>query len=194
MAASVPGLVCSGLVLLGYCAKQKFTWEGRELASVSECIAKRPPSWVDRWDCNRATCWNSEAEAWACVPEQRKAEFAVFAYRLLPMLFDLSGDGRAIAVDELFPRELPALPAGPAPPGYAALGYDVVERNIVLGTLAFGCSPLSCNGMAREIPVNQFCLLAEMEDALAAARRFGMEQPEPGPYVIIEVLTPPVRI
>ncbi len=183
MAASLPSFV-----LLGYCAKQKITLEGCELRSVSECIAKRPPEWAARWDFNRATCWNTEAEAWACVPEESKAEFAIFAYRLLPMLFDSSGEGRAVALDQLLPAELPSLPGEPAPAQHASIGYDVVERNIVLGTLGFGCSPLSCNGLAKEIPVNQFCLLDNLESALAIARRFGVEQPEPGPYVIIEVL------
>ena len=56
--------------------------------------------------------------------------------------------------------------------------------------LGFGCSPLSCNGMAESIPVNDSCLIDDMETALAAARRFGVEQPEPGPYVIVEVLAP----
>jgi hypothetical protein len=44
--------------------------------------------------------------------------------------------------------------------------------------------------MAVSIPVNEFCLIDDMETALAAARRFGVEQPEPGPYVILEVLAP----
>lgn len=189
MAASLPGFV-----FLGYCAKRKFSWESHELASVSECMAERPPEWVGRWDFNRTTCWNSEAEAWACVPEEHKAEFAVFAYRLLPVIFDSSGDGRNAALDELFPADLPGLPAEPAAPHYTSIGYDVVERNIDLGTLGFGCSPLSCNGMAKEIPVNPFCLLDNLETALAVARRFGMEQPEPGPYVIVEVLSPTIRI
>jgi hypothetical protein len=56
--------------------------------------------------------------------------------------------------------------------------------------LGFGCSPLSCNGMAENISVNEFCLIDDMETALTAARRFGVEQPEPGPYVIVEVLAP----
>lgn len=59
-----------------------------------------------------------------------------------------------------------------------------------MGILGFGCSPLSCNGMAEEISVNEFCLIDDLETALAAARRFGVEQPEPGPYVIVEVLAP----
>jgi hypothetical protein len=58
-----------------------------------------------------------------------------------------------------------------------------------MGSLGFGCSPLSCNGMAESLPVNDFCLIDDLETALAAARRFGIEQPEPGPYLVIEVLT-----
>jgi hypothetical protein len=57
-----------------------------------------------------------------------------------------------------------------------------------MGILGFGRSPLSCNGMAEEISVNEFCLIDGLDAAVAAARRFGVEQPEPGPYVIVEVL------
>ena len=88
-----------------------------------------------------------------------------------------------------FPRDLPALPQEPELLPYHRIGYDIVERNAAMGILGFGCSPLSCNSMAESIPVNEFCLLDDLELALAAARRFGTEKPEPGPYVIIEVLT-----
>jgi len=182
------------LVFLGYCAKQALTADGRELASVSECLSKRPPQWVNRWDFNRATCWNSEADALAPVPDDSKAEFRIFAYRALLLLFDSSGEGQAVTLGGLFPKELPDLPPGPAPPHYHSIGYDVVERNAAMGMLGFGCSPLSCNGMADSIPVNRFCLLDELETALAAARRFGIEKPEPGPYIIVEVLSPAIRI
>jgi hypothetical protein len=73
-------------------------------------------------------------------------------------------------------------------PPYQRLGYDVIERDVATGMLGFGCSPLSCNGMAERIPVNEFCLIDDRETALAAARKLGVE--EPGPYVIIEVLAP----
>jgi len=115
---------------------------------------------------------------------------AIFAYQLLPLLFDTSGVEQPVTVDNLFPRELPALPTQPVPPHYQRIGYDVVERSAEMGMLGFGCSPLSCNGMAETVPVNQFCLLDDLETALVAARRFGTEQPEPGPYVIVEVLAP----
>jgi hypothetical protein len=171
-------------VFLGHCAKRSF----KDIASVSECLSKRSAKWVERWDFNRATLWNSEAEAWACVPDESKPEFKVFAYRILPLLFDTSGIEKAVTIDQLFPADMPELPS--ATPPYRRLGYDVVERDAAMGMLGFGCSPLSCNGMAESIPVNELCLIDDLETALAAARRFGIEQPEPGPFVIVEVLAP----
>ena len=160
----------------------------RDIASVSGCISERPGGWVERWDFNRATCWNSEAEAWTCVPEESRDAFGVYAYRALPLLFGKTGIDTPVTLDELFPKELPDLPPEPALLVYQRIGFDIVERNPAMGALGFGCSPLSCNGMAESIAVNEFCLVDDLEAALAAARRFGAEQPEPGPYVVIEVL------
>ncbi len=163
-----------------------FAGQVRQIASVSECLAKRPDEWVKRWDFNRATCWNTEAEAWACVRDESKSDFNLFAYLILPLLFDKSGIETPVTVDDLFPKDMPALPAKPAP--YDWIGYDVVERDAATGRLGFGCSPLSCNGMAEIIPVSEFCLLGDLQSALSTALRFGTGQPEPGPYVVIEVL------
>ena len=92
---------------------------------------------------------------------ESKPEFKLFAYRILPLLLDASGIEKLVTIDQLFPPELPELPS--AIPPFRGLGYDVVERDAARGILGFGCSPLSCNGMAEEIS-------------------------EPGPYVIVEVL------
>ena len=181
-------------VFLGYCAKGAYTMpfagRDRDIASVSECITKRPDDWVKRWNFNRSTFWNTEAEAWACVPDESKSEFKLFAYRILPLLFDTSGVEKQITIDQLFPGDLPDLSRESASPQFQRIGYDVVERDVSTGMLGFGCSPLSCNGMAEGIDVNEFCLIDDLETALTAAWRFGVEQPEPGPYVIVEVLAP----
>jgi hypothetical protein len=189
-------------LFLGYCAKAPWTpaekWYGgrspgiraaRCVASVSNCLSARPAGWMDPWNFNRATCWNTESEALACVPEGQGARFQVFAYRVLLQLFDASGADAAVTADDLFLNELPALPCAP-PLAYRRIGYDVVELDAAMGILGFGCSPLSCNRKAREIPVNSFCLIDDFAAALATARQFAIEQPEPGPFVIIEVLTP----
>lgn len=165
-----------------------FAGSDREIANVSGCLSERPDKWVERWDCNRAVCWNSEAEAWACVPDESRETFNLFAYQVLPLLFGTSGIEAPITIDQLFPSDMPALPSDAAPLHFHTLGYDIVERNAAMGILGFGCSPLSCNGMAESIPVNDYCLVDDLESALAAARRFGVEQPEPGPYVVVEVL------
>jgi hypothetical protein len=105
------------------------------------------------------------------VPDGSKHEFTLFAYR---------------ALDDLFPTDLPALPQEPELLQYVRIGYDIVERNPA--RLGFGCSPLSCNSMAENILVNDFCLLDDLESALSTAQRFEIARPEPGPYIVIEVL------
>ena len=167
-----------------------FAGRAQEIASVSDCLSKRPDDWVKRCDFNRASLWNTEDQAWVCVPDDSKPEFKLFAYRILSLLFDTSGIEQPVRIDQLFRTDMPDLPRESTPIPFKRIGYDIVERDAVMGMLEFGCSPLSCNGMAEEIPVNDFCLIDDIETALAAARRFGIEQPEPGPYVIVEVLAP----
>jgi len=186
-------------IFLGYCAKA--TWIPREewrsawsahvgeIASVSECLSARAPNWVDRWDFNRSTCWNDEASALAAVPAAGLPHFRVFCCRLVPILSGTSGDPAGVSIDDLFADSLPSLPNEPDLSNYRSLGYDIVESPQTPSILAFGCSPLSCNGMAEEIAVNRYCLLDDLDTAFAIAKRFGVEEPEPGPYVIIEVLS-----
>ena len=54
--------------------------------------------------------------------------------------------------------------------------------------LGLECSPLSCNGLAAEFEINEFCLLPSLDQAVDAAERFSREQPEPGDYYVVEVL------
>ena len=67
-------------------------------------------------------------------------------------------------------------------------GYDPVQiGDNQAGGYWFACSPLSCNYLAEHIPVNRACLIDSLNDAIAIATRFSIEQPEPGPYAIFEV-------
>jgi hypothetical protein len=186
-------------IFLGYCAKAVWVptseWAGgwgshvTEIASVSGCISSRAPDWIDSWDFNRSTCWNGEGSALARVPQEKLSDFRLFCYRLVPVLFDVSGEPVTVSLDELFPSGFANLPDEPNRLCYRSLGYDVVESPPLKSSiLGFGCSPLSCNGMAEKIAVNRYCLLDRLDDAFSAAKRFGVEQPEPGPYVVIEVL------
>jgi hypothetical protein len=71
------------------------------------------------------------------------------------------------------------------PYGFMSLGFDVVNKTV---SAFFECSPLSCNGMANEVAVNRFCLVEDLVEAIALADRFSRDEPEPGPYYVLDVL------
>lgn len=189
---------------LGYAVKQllpapAYFTDNRivHIASVSDCIAKRPPDWVQRWDFNDAGVYNTSAEALAAAHALLKIPILlppwhVFAYALYPLRFDKYGgqvevDVQAIFQDPIAPRIEPDL---------KFLGYDLVERwaettpgkpipNALGG--GFNCSPLSCNALSIAHPINSFCLLDHWDDATKAARDIAIAQPELGCYYIFGV-------
>lgn len=183
---------------MGYRVKRPWTpdpqwWpEGagrvERVCSVSDCLAEPPQGWVERWDFNRASCYATEQEALATVPAGTQDAFALFAYWLVPVTRDGEGQTREVSPEDVFPASLPPLPPEPTDlPGYRSLGYDVVGVQ-GLGSIGFECSPLSCNSMAQEIPVNRSCLIDELEEALQVAQRFnGGDGVEPGDYVVVKV-------
>ncbi|GEM_PF-7064850 len=87
-----------------------------------------------------------------------------------------------------------AAPARPSihsrPPGLDVIALVCSPRHdrlAALNTISFGCAPLSCNLEAGNYPVNQWCLLDQIDDARLAMENFASEKPEPGPYMIAEV-------
>jgi hypothetical protein len=69
-------------------------------------------------------------------------------------------------------------------PGYEVVGYDAVSSSLGHG---FECSPLSCNGAAKQFAVNSRCLFRSVDDAIAAAQAFAEGHWEPGPLCVVEV-------
>lgn len=157
----------------------------REICSVSECISPGPDNWIASWRHNGLGWFNHIADALNVVSEAQRAEFRLFAYRIHPEVF--SGRERAAFTppDDVAPEPLPA--------GFETLGFDSVSRSSVQG-LGLECSPLSCNGLAVELPVNDHCLFPSLDAAIAGAARFAVEQPEPGDYYVVEVLEGGARI
>jgi hypothetical protein len=137
--------------------------------------------------------YDSARQAKTAATKRGETQFEVHATRLWPVLFDGSEQRRFV----LDLKRLDQTPCHVDPVGAASsLGFDVVSVSIAefkgaenrCDYLPFDCAPLSCNGMAAEIPVNRWCLLDRLEDAVAAATKFAKEEPEPGPFVIVEVL------
>lgn len=146
-----------------------------EICNVSECLAPGPADWIEAWLHNAHDCFNSPEDARRVIGEAT-SEFQILAYRLLPV---------RLRKGQTEPIEVSASGTTPLPPGFRSLGFDVVSKRVSDG---FECSPLSCNLIALEVTVNRHCLMDDLEVAKELAVRFSAEEPEPGPYYVIEVL------
>lgn len=184
-------------VLIGYFPKQFTAATGdihaptyvgvEEICSVSECFAKSPPDWLNKWAHNTETwLFDTPEAAWSVVPPMELERYRLYAYRLLPRLFHASAEETE--------HPLPELMAVPISDGFSCLGYDAVVRDpgghpskgwpMVP---SFGCSPLSCNYMAAEYAVNRYCLADDLDTAISMARDFATGNCEPGAYCVVEV-------
>lgn len=77
------------------------------------------------------------------------------------------------------------IPTSVKTPAKAALhGFDVVSFS---GGTAAECSPLSCNGVAGDVAVNDHCLFDTLEEAQRALDSGLFQDAEPGPYRIVAV-------
>jgi hypothetical protein len=71
-------------------------------------------------------------------------------------------------------------------------GYDVVSFSAHTSP---ECSPLSCNNAAKNITVNEHCLLRTFEEAKSLLELGAFDKGEPGPFRIFAVYSvPPIQI
>ncbi len=154
----------------------------REVCSVSNCVSKPPEDWIGHWLHNELGWFDRIADARAVVPAGQTAAHRLFAYRIHPEFFRKGTPQPLVLSDGVHPDPIPAT--------FRALGFDCVSKSIE-SSLGFDCSPLSCNSMAVEIPANEYCLFDSLDGAVDGARRFSIEQPEPGDYYVVQVLEGP---
>ena len=147
-----------------------------DICSVSRCVSKGPDGWIGKWLHNELAFFDTQELALQVVPPGEP--IGMFAYRISPIRF---------ANGEPESWQWPAISALAPPDNFRVLGFDAVSKSTD-GMLEFECSPLSCNGLAAEWKANSHCLLDTLEQATEAARRFSVEQPEPGNYYVAEVL------
>ena len=150
----------------------------REICSVSHCISGGPHNWLDLWLHNGLGWCNRPADALGAIRDS-PGSFRLFAYRLHAEAFSEQGRGSFVVPDDVRPE--------PIDDSFCRLGFDAVSGHLGV-VLGFECSPLSCNYLASEIEVNEFCLFSDLEQAIVGAGRFAVEQPEPGDYYVVEVL------
>jgi hypothetical protein len=152
-----------------------------DVCSVSDCVSPGPGDWVHLWLHNRFGFFN-EPDLARRVIAHDDPPMRLFAYRISTVRF---AAGRL----ETWAWPSDAQPV-PPPPESVSLGFDAVSKYMD-DVLGFGCSPLSCNRLADEWPVNSHCLLDDLDAAVKAAEQFSIEQPEPGVYYVAEILELP---
>jgi hypothetical protein len=186
-----------------------------EICSVSNCIAGGPDIWFGgvggriHWTTEISIdAWTSTGAARQSELQQHGIEFipedrlCLCAYRAFPWIFARAASPIRLEPKQLFVADYTLPLHEPEWSDYERLGYDVVQfepsqlldldgesrdENSMTGG-SYGCSPLSCNGLACDYPVNRYCLLDDIDTAFQVGLAFGREEPEPAPYVIIEVL------
>jgi hypothetical protein len=151
----------------------------REICSVSNCISAGPKNWIELWLHNDWGWFNRISDAVRVIPRGQKSKYRLFAYRLHPEVFTAQGRIPLAVPKNVQPE--------PITNEFRSLGFDSANKTMESG-LGLECSPLSCNVMAAEIRANEFCLFSGLNEAIAAAERFAVEQPEPGHYYVVEVL------
>lgn len=124
----------------------------------------------------RRSCWRS--------PGERKIEttdLTLFYYEAFDHQFDAKmGAWLPFAPESSFTTNVEV------PMAKTLRGVDVVT---FIAQTSPECSPLSCNGLAREMPVNRFCLFDDFASAYEAVAAGKFNDSEPGPYRIFAVYT-----
>lgn len=136
--------------------------------------------------------FDTPAIALDMLAEGQREQGIVFGLRTLPIAFE---HGREIPLvpgefGGAFANTIHDLTPAPIPSHWRCVGYDSCCRQYN----DLDASPLSCNREALKHGVNEWGLFPTFEEGLAGSKTFGLEQPEDGPYLLLEVWTEPKGI
>jgi len=166
----------------GYLAKRVQKPEGfnidtvADVYSVGDCVNEDFADYINSWKHNGFWLFDSP-QAIRSVADENSIDLTgtlFFYYEVYEKEFD----GKAWSGVQ----SEPSMPTQVSPPRTKTLeGFDVVAGN------AHGHSPLSCNGLAKEIPTNTHCLLTSFDEAFNALESGAFIHSESGPYRIFAV-------
>jgi hypothetical protein len=177
------------MIPLGYMAKRVATrseWlkapHVSKIYSVSACISEDFGKWIDAWKHNGYWFFNSPRliEEVAAAQTIDLAGTTLFYYEGFETEYHPETGWMTYQPEPAFPVQV--LP----PASKTFCGFDVVTFH---SSSTPECSPLSCNGLAAELKVNEFCLLPSLEETVSALEAGRFSNSEPGPYRIIAVYT-----
>lgn len=153
----------------------------KDIYSVSNCLSEDFCDYIDSWRFNGYWFFDSP-EIIREVAKSKNVDLAgttLLYYRG----HDQQWDEAAHAWTPCGPSS--GMQTRVTPPADASLvGYDVVCYTM---NSMHECSPLSCNGIASNLAVNEHCLLDTLGAAISHLERGAFDNSEPGPFRIQEV-------
>lgn len=153
----------------------------KDIYSLSGCISSDFADYINDWKHNGFWLFDSPQIIKQLAGEKGidLKEITFFYYEVYEKQFDEDGNE-----DALVTAELPFETNVEIPAKKNLEGFDVV--NFFAGSSP-ECSPLSCNGLAKELKVNRHCLFDLLEDAITHLKNGDFKNSEPGPYRIFSV-------
>lgn len=149
-----------------------------DVYSVSGCISEDFADYIPYWKHNGYWLFDSP-ELIGTVARENSVPLegtSLFYYEV----YEAEFDGRSWS-----PYQPDSFPTNVVSPRVRTLeGFDVVT---FFAKGAPECSPLSCNGLSKEIRVNEHCLLSSFEEAYEKVSTGTFSKAEPGPYRIFAV-------
>ena len=177
------------MIPVGYMAKRVVEWpdwleapQVFDIYSVSGCISEEFADYIDCWKHNGYWLFDSPGVIQEVAREKSVSldGAKLFYYETYEMEFDekqkhwtsFGPDEHGFETHVVNPR-------------FKRLeGFDLVSLQM---RHAPECSPLSCNGLAKDVPTNEHCLVRTFEEAKAALEAGKFSGAEPGPYRIFAV-------
>ncbi len=150
-----------------------------DIYSVSNCVSKDFADFINYWKHNGYWFFDS-AEIIREIAQDKSidtTDTSLFFYEAHEKEFD-EGKWQSFKPDSSFATNIVL-------PSHKRLeGFDVVSFT---GGNAPGCSPLSCNSLAKELVTNAHCLFGSFEEAEKHLDKGTFAKCEPGPYRIFAV-------
>jgi hypothetical protein len=174
------------MIQAGYMYKRIALPEGLDcknvtkIYSVSDCFSENFADYIPYWKHNQYWFFDHPEVMDSIIHEQKLInEFELLFYELYEKEFDEEEQlWQEFSGETSFGYDVKS------PSHREFLGFDVVSYSF--GTSP-ECSPLSCNSVCREVDVNQYCLLNDLDYAIQLTETLNDKKAEPGPYRIIAV-------
>jgi hypothetical protein len=153
----------------------------KQIYSVSGCISENFTDFMNYWKHNKYYFYDSPDKIKQLSTEHdidiSKCEFLY--YELFEKEFSESQNSwKTIEPDdEVEPDVKPPVLKN-------IIGYDIVNYSCSTNP---ECSIASCNNLAEEMPVNEYCLFSTFDDAKVTVERVSTFRCEPGPFRILSV-------